>query len=402
MFTMGQTERMRAALNSSVSGRKYLWTEENLAETGTNNGYVAPMCAPVADFVDEVPEIIPNDTIQFIDYTYNSTSDAWSWIFEDGEPSASNEQNPHVAYSKPGLYNVSLTVSNSAGTNTLTRNKLVFVIDTLRGIVAPAIVDMEDSEFPEYPADFYKTWTFQNNGDYNWELYSSADNRAMRIKNYENKVGTINTLITSNINISEIDNSKIYFDYAYARRNSSSADQLRVYISFDCGKNWILKFVNSGSSLSTSNSQYVVSSFIPQQDEWATGEIDISRYADKNYMKIKFQVVSKGGNYLYIDNLNIGKTTSISNKGIISNSLKLYPNPASDNLTVRFNSSCNQNVIFSITGVLGNVVYAKNINIKAGENIDNINLNELNIVKGIYLVMISGDNNKIAKRLIVK
>jgi len=401
MFTIGQTERMRAALNSSVSGRKYLWTNENLVETGTNDGYEAPTPKPVADFIDEIPDILPNDTIQFIDYTYNSTPDTWNWTFENGSPSSSNEQNPFVSYSEPGLYKVSLTVNNSAGTNTLTRNKLVFVIDTLRGIVAPAVVDMEDTEFPNYPADFYKTWTFKNSGEANWELYSNG-NKAMRIKNYDNKSGTINTMITSNINLSEIDNYKIYFDYAYAQINSSSLDQLRVYVSFDCGKSWILKFLNSGSSLSTSNNQYVVSSFVPQYDEWATEEIDLSRYKDKNYMKIKFQMVSKEGNYLYIDNISIGKPANISNNSIISNSLKLYPNPASNNLTVRFNSSNNQNVTLSITSILGTTVFTKNINAKIGENINNINLNKLNIPKGIYLVMISEGNTKIAKRLIIK
>ncbi|MCK5822393.1 MAG: zinc metalloprotease, partial [Bacteroidales bacterium] len=53
MFTEGQKTRMRAALNSSVSGRNNLWKQSNLEATGTNDSYASPICSPVADFYVE-------------------------------------------------------------------------------------------------------------------------------------------------------------------------------------------------------------------------------------------------------------------------------------------------------------------------------------------------------------
>lgn len=73
------------------------------------------------------PPVISLDSIiHFKDQSkFNPT--AWSWTFEGGNPSASNLPNPVVTYASPGLYNVSLTVTNDKGTNTLLRTDYVYV-----------------------------------------------------------------------------------------------------------------------------------------------------------------------------------------------------------------------------------------------------------------------------------
>lgn len=64
-------------------------------------------------FESDSSTIVQGDSIQFEDLsTGNITS--WSWDFEGGTPSTSNNQNPNIIYSSVGMYNVSLTVSNGS------------------------------------------------------------------------------------------------------------------------------------------------------------------------------------------------------------------------------------------------------------------------------------------------
>ena len=49
------------------------------------------------------------------------------WEFPGGDPSTSTEQSPIVLYNTPGVYDVILTVSNSAGSNTSTQTSFITV-----------------------------------------------------------------------------------------------------------------------------------------------------------------------------------------------------------------------------------------------------------------------------------
>ncbi|MCB0545881.1 MAG: PKD domain-containing protein, partial [Saprospiraceae bacterium] len=60
-------------------------------------------------------------TVQFTNASSpNATS--WNWQFPGGTPSSSTQQNPTVVYNNAGTFNVTLTVSNSVGSNTATQS----------------------------------------------------------------------------------------------------------------------------------------------------------------------------------------------------------------------------------------------------------------------------------------
>lgn len=63
-------------------------------------------------------------TVQFTDLT-KGIPDTWSWDFGDGY--TSTQQNPSHPYSKAGTYTVSLTASNTEGTDTVTKTSLVVI-----------------------------------------------------------------------------------------------------------------------------------------------------------------------------------------------------------------------------------------------------------------------------------
>lgn len=72
--------------------------------------------APVAAFSSDKTAINAGEAIQFFDNSMNNP-DSWSWTFEEGEPATSIIQNPLVVFSSPGIYNVTLVVSNSVGSD---------------------------------------------------------------------------------------------------------------------------------------------------------------------------------------------------------------------------------------------------------------------------------------------
>ncbi len=66
-------------------------------------------------------------TVNFESAASNNTT-GWTWLFPGGEPAESNEENPVVIYENPGIYDVTLIVSNPQGTDELVLNEYVEVI----------------------------------------------------------------------------------------------------------------------------------------------------------------------------------------------------------------------------------------------------------------------------------
>jgi hypothetical protein len=64
-------------------------------------------------------------TVNFTDTSSGSPTE-WSWDFGDGSP-ASTEQRPAHVYTAPGTYDVTLTVTNDVGANTVTKTAAIRV-----------------------------------------------------------------------------------------------------------------------------------------------------------------------------------------------------------------------------------------------------------------------------------
>ncbi len=94
--------------------------------------FVAP---PVADFTSDEILIPVGETINFTDLTSGIPSE-WSWTFEGGTPSSSDEQNPEdILYDTEGIYKVQLISTNYLGTDTVIKDAYIEVSST----VLPAV-----------------------------------------------------------------------------------------------------------------------------------------------------------------------------------------------------------------------------------------------------------------------
>jgi PKD repeat protein len=82
--------------------------------------------APVAAFEADNNVVVAGGIVQFTDLSTNNPT-AWVWSFPGGTPNTSNLQNPIIVYSTPGIYDVSLVVSNAAGNNAATEAQYIEV-----------------------------------------------------------------------------------------------------------------------------------------------------------------------------------------------------------------------------------------------------------------------------------
>ena len=85
---------------------------------------------PVAEFSGTPTAVTVGETVTFTDQSTNNPT-SWSWSFPGGTPSTSTEQNPIVTYSSVGTFDVSLTATNSTGSDIQTKTAYIDVTPIL-------------------------------------------------------------------------------------------------------------------------------------------------------------------------------------------------------------------------------------------------------------------------------
>lgn len=83
---------------------------------------------PVANFTSDITSVNKNNYVAFTSTSINNPT-TYSWTFNGGTPASSISQNPVVKYLTPGVYPVSLTVSNAYGSDTKTVAGYITVTD---------------------------------------------------------------------------------------------------------------------------------------------------------------------------------------------------------------------------------------------------------------------------------
>ncbi len=85
---------------------------------------------PEADFIADQTTIYTGNSVQFTNLsTHNPTSQ--SWAFSGGTPASSTQISPSVTYLTAGCYDVTLTVTNSGGSDTETKSCYITVVDSI-------------------------------------------------------------------------------------------------------------------------------------------------------------------------------------------------------------------------------------------------------------------------------
>ena len=128
----------------------------------------------------------------------------------------------------------------------------------------------------------------------------------MRIRSRFFSGENVHDLYTPFINLSQFQSpTRLYFDFAYAKRNNQSDDLLRILVSDDCGLSWTLRKDLTTDELVTNGGGFISSVFIPNNNQWEEEYVNLNPWSGNPSVKIKFEFNGENGNYLYIDNVRL-------------------------------------------------------------------------------------------------
>ncbi len=352
---------------------------------------------PAPNFTVNKQVVCPNTTVSFTDLSYGNPT-AWQWTFSGGNPSASNNMNPNVTYTSPGLYPVSLSVTNVNGSSVITQTAYINVTNALQ----PPVIETFAGIFPPV------NWTlFDDSQDQiQWQLSNTVGGFGTSSEStfYDNynfaELGKRDAIITQNYNLTGVINPKLYFDVAYARYDSINFDSLAVGVSVNCGQSFSIVYVKSGTVLATApdNGGY----FTPSANQWRTDTINLNAYVGQPEVMFTFQNRGNYGNVLYLDNINLSSSAVVTGikQGLPEiTEFEIYPNPANEKINITFNAQVENVTAILIRDNQGKIVY---------ENLQNKIVNNFVVVdvsgftKGLYFISVESTKKRFTKKVIIE
>ena len=389
MFSIGQRNVMHQSLDD-YGLRGQLTDSINLIQTGIT-APPAGGCIAQADFSTNKRVICTGDSVLFVDRSWNADVISRQWSFPGGTPSSSTDSAVWVTYPNSGEYNATLNVTASGGSNSFTRNDIVFTFSQ-NGL--DAVGYSESFEVPSAVADnFLLEYTDSN---LTWTLnpqVAQSGTRSIYIENYD-KQGGIKESFYSPVYDFTTDNFTTFtFKYAYARKNSDSEDELRVYASTNCGQTWIPRLFIPTTTLATSSDKPFIE-FIPNENEWQEATISLSPFNAQDNVIFKFEFTSGNGNNIYIDDILMDSPLTLEE---FENKVSVFPNPA-DGSTIRIENTTGKTIdqitVMSLEGkkimeFIPDANFSNNATLSLPDD----------MAKGMYFIYLDIESYPIVKRL---
>ena len=283
--------------------------------------YTSTPGSPIASFTVNNTVICLGQTAEFVN-TSTGLPTSYNWSFPGGTPANSTLENPIITYNTPGTYDVSLTVFNAIGADSITQTSLITVVGG-NGQSPPLIEGFTSATFP------MQDWSVINidNGATTWSRSATIGNaptsgNAMFFDNYTfDDSPNTDEVHLPKVDFSNSTSAELTFDVAYARYSSGYSDGLQILISTDCGTSFTSVYSKSGSTLATAND--IQSSYTPSSSEWRNDTVNLDSYIGSSNVIIAFRNLAGYGNRLFIDNINIssGSVPSVPSASFTSTPL---------------------------------------------------------------------------------
>ncbi len=114
-----------------------------------------------------------------------------------------------------------------------------------------------------------------------------------------------------------------------------------------------------------------------------------------------YYLVSYDTCQVYLDSINLNCTTTNINEQTLENSLKVYPNPTSNDIIYfELNATENSTKSLTIVNAIGQEIIRKETTIISGKNTQTINISSL--AKGIYTLNLNNKGTTISRKFIVQ
>lgn len=280
---------------------------------------------PVAAFSASTTTPCIGSTVTFTDASTNSPT-SWAWTFSPttvtyvGGTSASS-QNPQVQFNAAGSYTVTLVATNAFGNDNEIKTAYITPVS---GGSLPLVENFEGATFPP------TGWIVENadapsiawgtEGVKGLERRTATGNTGsatgcagIEFFNYPD-TAQFDNLISSPLNLTGASAPKMTFKRAYktyvsATNPNNYRDELKVYISTDCGATWgSAVYFKKGAQLATNGT--LNTTFDPAvAADWDIDTVNLNAYIGQT-IKVKFEFVNRYGNNLYVDDININSSAA--------------------------------------------------------------------------------------------
>lgn len=416
MFTDGQVARMQAAINVGLSQRNNLVTPSNLLATGTDDASYANItpCAPIAEFISTEDITCSGSPVQFRDGSYNGDVDStwtYAWDFPGATPSTSTDRNPVVAYNAVGSYDVTLTVSNSAGTSApVTKTNVIDILEGAGSFIAPYVDIIDDPTWPNTSDPSLSYDVIKPSGSlFQFQRSTNAfytPPASIYLNNFGYNGDGVHELITPVMNLSALpaDSAFLNFQVAYSKRATEN-EIIFLYVSDNCGQSWALEEIILSNTFVTAGP--MTSSFVPADtSEWKLMSYNIGNHAGKPNVQFAFRFDADNGNNLWLDDIAASYVPEgVVLQGIsdvVESTFNIYPNPNEGQFKVDFYRKGNENVTISIVDILGQRIDLPSNLVKEGWNSINIDKDTYGLESGLYFVNLENETGRITKRVIIE
>lgn len=295
--------------------------------------------APSASFSTSSNTICQENCIEFQNTSSNYPTE-WQWSFPGGNPESSTSHSPVICYPDTGTFNVSLIVSNGAGT------------DTINSINHLSVILSSESNTSTTTCDFY-SWneeTYTESGNYTFET--------LNIFGCDSLAHLDLTLIPNTVGISQIFS------------NTIDGEQI-------------------GASPFGGTAPYTYT--------WNTGETTANISPTENgeyWVIVNDNNLCTDTSYFQINSFHTG--IKEQNKGGFS----IFPNPTKETVTIAVNEPEKEAHNIKLLAINGKVV--SDLKVSLNQQQKKIRIDVSKLPKGPYFVQLETNNGMLYKKLIIQ
>ena len=242
-------------------------------------GYDQP---PVAQVLHTASTLCSGNSVTFRSDAQNGVT-SLAWQFPGGSPATSTEANPTITYNTPGTYDVTLIVSNPAGMDTLVLENEVNIEEAV-----PPFSD----DFANGPNE---NWQVVNpdNDEAQWTIEQTiCYGNSFMIDNRNFNSEHTRDYFSARIDLNGLDHPAMTFDVAYARRNDTTYDELRINI-VHCNGEKTNVYNKSSDVLATVGN--LSGTFVPVNcNQWRNDIVYLGQFTDE-IVQIEFEAIGGDG-----------------------------------------------------------------------------------------------------------
>ncbi len=364
---------------------------------------VSSSILPEVNFGFDKALVCTSEIVKFTDSTLYVPRE-WHWSFTPETVTFVNgtdafSQHPQVIFDEAGIYSVSLTATNLNGS----ASETLFEVITVGGVEVPYI-QLFDTEAFEMV-----NWSVENPDDgLSWELIDVAGlditQKAATVDfRHYYTIGARDRLVSPSFDLRGYDNMNLSFRHAYAQRLSEVADSLIVLASDDCGATWTRLFADAENGSGNFATHALQDGFVPQTaDDWCGGSfgpdcfvLNLNNYAGKSDVKIAFETFSFYGNPIFLTDIELGPTVQIPVQLENAGRITVYPNPASETITVGLAEGLQIKVMRIISATGQTVLTESNWNTSRTLNVSKLS-------RGVYTLELELENSTERTRLVLQ